>query len=369
MEDDPASALLNKSFLQRMQLGTESIEVAQTGKDAYKLTQSNDWDLILLDLGLPDMSGVELLKKLSNTPKKSSYPILVVSGDTDSKLLNECFRLGASDFISKGSSLDEFQIRIKNTIHKFAYQNARSSNLRTLNENSEVVAKTQEFWHDIANCISAMELTRELKKLANQLPEDCTEKISQSSPNFLHIIEALDANTSVFQSIFNDTIQKRKNRDPFRFELVSAKQLVKEVTSVFENSLKQHSIELNTELEDVESIYTIKDKLYRILYNLVANSVQALEEQSDAMLSICIKRQHENLVKVRISDNGPGIPPLILQNLGKRYNSNKSNKNLCVHSGLGLALVFDLVNNLKGKIDYSTSENGTTFEIILEDIH
>ncbi len=86
---------------------------AVTGKDALFLTSSHNPDLILLDLGLPDMDGIEVLKKIREW---SSVPVVVVSARGHEREKVEALDLGADDYITKPFGTSELLARIRTAV-------------------------------------------------------------------------------------------------------------------------------------------------------------------------------------------------------------------------------------------------------------
>jgi CheY-like chemotaxis protein len=65
------------------------------------LAQAEELALILLDLRLPDMSGEQVLQRLKDSPLTAAIPVVVISGDSGEKLVNQLLGLGASAFLGK----------------------------------------------------------------------------------------------------------------------------------------------------------------------------------------------------------------------------------------------------------------------------
>lgn len=86
---------------------------AETGKDALALTSSHCPDLILLDLGLPDMDGIDVLKSIRTW---SSIPIVVVSARGHEREKVEALDLGADDYITKPFGTSELLARIRTAV-------------------------------------------------------------------------------------------------------------------------------------------------------------------------------------------------------------------------------------------------------------
>jgi len=69
-------------------------------------------DLIIIDINMPHLSGLQFIKHIREI-KKSSIPIIVLSGNTSLEVMSEGFELGISDYIKKPISLEEISKRIK----------------------------------------------------------------------------------------------------------------------------------------------------------------------------------------------------------------------------------------------------------------
>ena len=103
-----------RSFLQTV-LETNNYEVllAQNGLSAYSLITSQCPDLVILDLGLPDMDGIKILE---NVREWSQMPIIVVSARTHEKDKVEALDKGADDYISKPFGTSELLARVRTAI-------------------------------------------------------------------------------------------------------------------------------------------------------------------------------------------------------------------------------------------------------------
>lgn len=76
---------------------------AATAVEGLREATRHKPDLILLDLCLPQMSGLGLLRKLKNSPELAHIPVVVLTGIDDEEVRSECLALGASEFLHKSS--------------------------------------------------------------------------------------------------------------------------------------------------------------------------------------------------------------------------------------------------------------------------
>lgn len=91
---------------------------AENGESAILLAVSKQPDIIILDLGLPDMDGIEIIKKVRTW---SNNPIIVVSARSEDKDKIDALDAGADDYLTKPFSVDELLARIRVAVRKMNY--------------------------------------------------------------------------------------------------------------------------------------------------------------------------------------------------------------------------------------------------------
>ena len=74
---------------------------AENGKKAYQLLETNKVDLILLDWNMPEMNGMEFLKKVRSMPNYENLPIIMVTSESAKYNVVEALQCGATDYIVK----------------------------------------------------------------------------------------------------------------------------------------------------------------------------------------------------------------------------------------------------------------------------
>lgn len=107
VEDDPAISSLIRTTLETQEY---QFHTAQSGSGGLMEAVSYNPDVVILDLGLPDMDGVDIIKKIRSW---SSMPIIVVSARTEDQDKVDALDAGADDYLTKPFSIDEFLARIR----------------------------------------------------------------------------------------------------------------------------------------------------------------------------------------------------------------------------------------------------------------
>ena len=113
VEDDPTTSKSIEMMLANANLNVYATDLGEEGIDLAKLY---DYDLILLDLNLPDMNGHEVLRQLRRA--KVDTPILILSGNDDADNKIRGFGFGADDYLTKPFHREELIARIHAIIHR-----------------------------------------------------------------------------------------------------------------------------------------------------------------------------------------------------------------------------------------------------------
>jgi two-component system, cell cycle response regulator CtrA len=113
VEDDPASA----SGIALMLRSTGAvIDVADTGQEALDLARHYDYDIVVLDLGLPDMEGYEVVRRMRVA--RNATPVLILSGQSAPQAKVKGLGAGADDYLTKPFDKSEFIARVHAVVRR-----------------------------------------------------------------------------------------------------------------------------------------------------------------------------------------------------------------------------------------------------------
>ncbi len=114
VEDDQA---IRNFMTATLDLNAYQCITAESGEQALMYAVTNRPDIIILDLGLPDMDGVDIIKKLRTW---SQCPIIVVSARSEDKDKISALDAGADDYLTKPFSMDELLARLRVAVRKLS---------------------------------------------------------------------------------------------------------------------------------------------------------------------------------------------------------------------------------------------------------
>ena len=109
--------------------GYPAISQADCGKKALELVREESFDLILLDLMMPDISGLEVLKILKADPKNRSIPVVMVTAADEIETTAECISNGADDYITKPINATLLKARVTACLEKKRFRDSEESYL------------------------------------------------------------------------------------------------------------------------------------------------------------------------------------------------------------------------------------------------
>ena len=111
VDDAPKNIQLLGSILR-----TENYDISYTtkGKEAVKWVKENDYDLILLDVMMPEMNGFDVCRRLQGSPQTKEIPVIFLTAKSDKESIVNGLCLGAKDYIAKPFNKEELKARVKN---------------------------------------------------------------------------------------------------------------------------------------------------------------------------------------------------------------------------------------------------------------
>lgn len=118
VEDDPMVAALNRQFVGRMD-GFEVIGAAENAQQAIAIMSESDIDLVLLDIHMPGLTGIEFLQMLRE--QQQDLDVILITAASEIQQIQHALRLGASDYLIKPFEFSRFQealLQYQNNFHK-----------------------------------------------------------------------------------------------------------------------------------------------------------------------------------------------------------------------------------------------------------
>jgi two-component system chemotaxis response regulator CheY len=114
VEDSATTRALIRAVIDEM--GDFNTVEASSGFEALKLLPTQEFDLVITDINMPDINGLELINFLKNNPRYSHLPLIIVTTERSEEDRKRGIALGAAAYITKPFKADELQEVIKKAI-------------------------------------------------------------------------------------------------------------------------------------------------------------------------------------------------------------------------------------------------------------
>ena len=182
VEDDPLVAQLNSQYLSRLE-DVVLQGVFSNGADALEFLKANPVDLAIMDVYMPTMNGLELLRAIRGAGIQTA--VIMITAATEMQVVGEALRLGIEDYIIKPFSFQRLQETVQN------YQNKISLVRRQDKADQAVVDQL------LRNAFASQGTTRELRKGLNARTLESIESLIRENPDGPHTCESISAESGL----------------------------------------------------------------------------------------------------------------------------------------------------------------------------
>lgn len=353
--DDSASA----RELVRIYLSKTSIKAAfaENGPQAIKKAKSNPFDLILLDVQLPDIDGIEICKILKSDARTKDIPVIFVTVASDKKSLVAGFQAGAVDYITKPFKKEELLARITTHLRMKKYTEELITARKNAEESEELkMAFLSNMSHEIRTPMNSIIGFAELMQDENLTDEERKEFASiiiNSGEQLLNIVD------EILEVSKEEAGELRLFEQKF-----SLRKFMNELQTIFVNRVKDNPVEvvLNIQEGTPDIILADKVRLKQIMDNLLSNATK-FTNKGKIEMGCRLVPKYLPILEFYVKDTGIGIPKDKQDTVFERFT--KVEENLTQNfrgTGLGLSIVKRLVIFMGGSVSLSSeSGKGSTF--------
>ncbi|MDH8677156.1 response regulator [Fusibacter bizertensis] len=419
VEDSRINQFIARDTLVKYEIDCE-IEFAMDGEEALQHIYGHSIDLVLLDIIMPKLTGLQVLEHLHTTKMKDIPKIIMLTTISDSKILKACFDLGASDYIKKPFEEMDFISRINSTFREIENDQKLKQNSQLLEEQNAKLVKVNESLKEAQYHLVQKEKLVAIGELAAGIAHEINNPLAFVISNFTNIRQYVDSFENFIKTIMSkiedsslsleefkkvaaelweksdmtfvfedfpelitdsqkglDRVAKIVNSmrnfarlsDENYFEYVDIIELLEEVFIVVNNEVK-YIATLEKNLQQCPPIYCNKGQIEQVFVNLIINAAHAIKGYTYAGSGI-IKVEtipEKEFCVIMVCDNGSGIDS---EHLNKIFDPFFTTKPVGQGTGLGLSISHNIiVDKHQGKISVESNPGeGTCFKISIPYSH
>jgi CheY-like chemotaxis protein/anti-sigma regulatory factor (Ser/Thr protein kinase) len=350
VDDQPINVQLLRRKLER-----EGLQVvpAYSGLEALELISKAKPDLILLDVMMPDMDGIEVCRRLQAEAETRAIPVIFVTARTSKEGKIEGLSVGAVDYITKPIDLDETLARVQTQLRFLAVNRDMISLQRRLvdaRRAATIGAVTQGIAHNLNNLLGVVIGHLDLIKVYHEKPELVLKNATQ-------IEGAISRIVSIIKQL---SLLVVRTHPPF---------LQGNLQQLLENSVQRYQAD-----NKITAPVTIDNPLGELMFDtnfelfeevvskVLINAWEAYGNRPPDARPIAIhtslvtKAGSEQMLHIVVEDQGKGIDPEIRDRVFEPFISTKHT----VGVGMGLTIARHALRNLDGEVMLNDREGGGT---------
>ena len=344
--------------------GLKSLQ-ASDGKECLNILKKETVDVVVLDVKMPGISGIDTLRTIKHLFEK--IQVILLTGNAAVADGVEGIKAGAFDYLTKPVEIDHLVNKIH---HAFAMSRLEEEKQKEVEYRTKLEKKMIDtdrlvslgilstgVAHEINNPLA---IINESAGFIKQIINTSDMSVSGQKDALMMGIEKIEKSIKRARKITHQLLGHVK-KSGSQYSKVNFKTLVYEILGLLKKEIAEKQITINRGIEnDKILIWSDPYKIRQVLINLLNNAVHALKK--NGVISI-IFHELKNDVTLEIKDNGVGIHK---DNLRKIFDPFFSTKSFDEGSGLGLFVVHKIIDGLGGEIEV-TSEvgKGTCFKIKL----
>lgn len=205
IDDD---TVLSKTTVRRLEKRSYNVDLIHQGVEGLRLAidEESSYDLILLDIKIPDLNGLEVLKSIREKFEKNILPVIMVSSLEEQEDIVEALNLGANDYVTKPINIDvliariETQLDIKRLSNEFASKK----------ELSAVAAMIATYNHEINNPLAIAFGTLDALQRKSEISEESFNKFDGALVRIRDIVKKIGKISSEQKLDYEDYTKKSK---------------------------------------------------------------------------------------------------------------------------------------------------------------
>lgn len=350
-----------RQYLVNLMSSDYRILQAVDGKQGLEIAEKDLPDLVLLDMMLPEINGLDVCKRLKDNSQTNHIKIVLLTAKVDESSKLTALENGADDFLTKPFSSIEVRVRVSNLLRTAALQkNLKSRNQDLQNTLHELKdTQSQLIQSEKLNALGTLaagllhELNNPLNYSMTAIQLVKNEPLVKKDEFLLEAIQDIDEGMERIKSIVTDlrAFAYPSSIDSMqRFDLCDALQNALRYTS---HELKDIRVEQS--VEQGTMVYGSQTHLIQVVVNLLLNAAKAVTKITAERLGLiriqCIKKNKRLFVK--IYDNGCGMSEDVQERVFEPF---YTTQDVGQGMGLGLSICHTIISNFGGSLDVASKE-------------
>ncbi len=358
VDDEPVIRQVLVNYLAVNEFRTRQ---APSGEQALKLMAQESFDLVLLDVMMPKMSGYDVCRQIRKTYAPEELPVIFLTAKDRVEDLVTGFSVGANDFLTKPVTKSELLTRVKTHLDLVFAHRSRES---LLEERTAQLSEREQLLHQLE--VRNTELTRfnytvshdlknplvTIRNFAGLLRRDAAGGRMERIEHDLNRIES--AADKMYRLIDELLELARSGHLSGPLEKIPYTELIAAALEELDERIRERHVEIVVDSE-LPTVLGDRTRLLEVVENLIDNAIKYMGDQPQPKITLGVRRDGDQQV-FYVSDNGLGINPQYHQKIFGLFE--RLNPDGEEGTGLGLALVQQIIEAHGGKVWVESAGRG-----------
>jgi len=342
--------------------GYTNLTVATNGREALDALQSRPFDLVLLDVMMPDVNGYDVLENMKANPELRDLPVIMISALSEIDSVIRCIELGAEDYLSKPFNPTLLRARIGASLEKKRLRDEIKENSRRLEtastHKSQFLANMS---HELRTPLNAIiGVTEMMRDDAQELKlDDKIEPLDRVLGAARHLL-----------ALINDILDLSKieaGRMELHLDSFSLNPLIEDIVKTIEPLAAKNANRVVAHCDSaIGMMHADPMRIRQALLNLVSNA-NKFTERGTIAINAGLEDGHRDRVTIAVTDTGIGMT---VEQMGKLFRefsqADSTTSRNYGGTGLGLAISRRFCQMMGGDITVESEPGrGSTFKIWL----
>lgn len=320
------------------QLG-HRVQGAANGREALERLHAEPFDLVLLDVLMPEMDGHAVLDEIKNDPELRGIPVIVVSGVDELDSVVRCIESGAEDFLHKPVNPTLLRARINASLEKKRLRDQEVRLHRQLQENFNRLQELEKLRDSLTHMVVHDLRTPLTALLSGLYSMETLGELNADQDEFWRM--AVSGGETLLGMI-NDLLDVSKMENGsmrLAYSNPTPEMLVERAIRQVEQLAREKNLELRTLMPPKLPILTVdEDKLRRVIVNLLANAIKFTP--AGGVVTVAVRAGDcGDVVRFSVQDTGEGIPREAFGRIFEKFGQVES-RTAGQYNSTGLGLTF-----------------------------
>ncbi|MUM76032.1 response regulator [Pseudodesulfovibrio sp. F-1] len=359
-----------ESVAQRLQLRGISPRTAGSGEECLEIMASQPAPVLVLDVRLPGMNGLETLRRL-----KDGYPdaeVVLITGHATTSDGVQGMKDGAFDYLIKPVEIDQLARKVRQAHDTVIRREERRREAAFRTQVAQRMAETERLAslgtlaagvaHEINNPVAIM--IQEAEWLMDLLQDDDQGRINPAE--LRQSLQIIQTQGNRCREITHNLLHFARKAETRR-QSMSLNAMVMELREIMERQAAKHHIILEIRLApNLPELVASPSEIQQILLNLVNNAISAMEDKGGRIqiaTAVEVRADIGKTLLLRVEDTGPGIAEA---DISRIFDPFFTTKPVGKGTGLGLSVCYGIVARMGGDISVqSAPDQGAAFSVHL----